>query len=602
MDDPQDFIEQALRFAVASHASDLHLADGKRPRLRIDGVLRLINLPPLIDGDVEGCLDALMNDAQREQWKAFRRCELMHTIAKLARFRIRMFTQHQGAGAVIRVLPHDVPKLDTSGPPSGFSAVSSGAGIVFVTGPAGCGRTTVLASMLLAIDRSGPNRMVSIGRPLEFDLSDRLRDLTQVDLTHSAGGYPDAIREASAAGAKVIAVDDASDPATMIEALRAAKQGCLVLCGLRAANTRYAIYEIIRRCPEGEEIARQLLADTFLAAFAQRWIRTVGGGRMLAFEVLLGIPSVRNLLKGITTSSPLYSLIQTHTHFGFQTFEQNVHRLLQEQRISVAEAASHHANPEAFAGHSDDNRRYPSEDCDVVPAISPGMYAPEALEDPEVFERVARCREGLIVISGPPASGRTGTAAYLLSLMMAQWQRHLVTLECPGEQAFEARIDTRGHVTRHEVRAGEADLTDVVTAALGEDPDVLFVAVELDTAALMLLMDAANSGALVVIVLPARSAAGAIEYLRSRMPAGEWPDRFENRRLMIRAAFAQRLVPRVGGGRVAAYEIKLERQTGMQTFAQHLSRLAEARIVSAEDARLDETPEPSNALDIALHL
>jgi twitching motility protein PilT len=601
MDDPRDFIEQLLRFAVASHASDLHLADGKRLRLRVDGVLRLINLPSLIDGDVEGCLDALMNDAQREQWKAFRRCELMHTIAKLARFRIRMFTQHQGAGAAIRVLPNEVPRLDTFGPPNGFSAVSSGAGIVFVTGPAGCGRTTVLASMLLAIGSLGPNRMVSIGRPLEFDLSDRLRDLTQVDLTHTAGGYSAAIRTASAAGAKVIAVDDASDRATMIEALRAAKLGCLVLCGLRVANTRYAIYEIIRRCPEGEEIARQLLADTFRAAFAQRWISTVGGGRTLAFEVLLGTGGVRNLLRTITTSSPLYSLIQTHMHRGFQTFDQDVHRLLREGRISFSEAASQSVNPEAIGGRAGDTGLYPAEDCGVV-AASHGMFAPEALEDPEVFERVARCREGLVVVSGPPASGRTATAAYLLSLMMAKWQRHLVTLECPGEQAFEAGMDSTGHVTRHEARAGEVDLTDAVSAALGEDTDVLFVAVEPDAAALLSLMDAANAGLLVVIALPARSAAGAIEYLRSRMPAGEWPDRFENRRLMIRAVFAQRLVPRVGGGRVAAYEIKLDRQTGMQTLAQHLSRLAEAGTISPDDAELNESPEPSNSLDTALHL
>ncbi len=585
MEDPGEFIEQLLRFAAARRASDLHLADGKRPRVRVDGMLRLINLPCLRNGELEACLDTLMNDAQREQRKAASRCVFMHTIAKLARFRIRMFTHHQGVGAAIRLLPHEVPRLDTSGPPRGFSAVSGGAGIVFVTGPAGCGRTTMLASMLLAIGTLGLDRIVSIGRPGEFDLADQLPALTQIDLTQTAGGCPAAIREARATGAKVIAVDDASDPATMIEALQAA-QGCLVLCGLRVANTRYAVYEIIRRCPQGEETARGLLADTFRAAFSQRWIRTVGEGRTLAFEVLLGTPAVRNLLRAITTSSPLYSLIQTHVHFGFQTFDQDVRRLLHQGRISLSEAASHLVNPQHIGGRDGDSGLYPCEEGGVAPAVPAGLFAPEALEDPQVFERVARLREGLIVVAGPPASGRSATAAYLLNLVMAKWQRHIVTLECRVEHAFEEGMDDRRLVTRHELRAGRVDLADAVSAALGEDPDVLFLAVEPDAAALMLLMDAANSGVLVVIALPALSAAGAIKYLRDRMPASEWPGSNENRRLAIPAVFAQRLVPRVNGGRVAAYDIRMNGQPGTQTFAQHLSRLVEAGTVGADDAKL----------------
>lgn len=87
--DPGEFVGELLQFAVARHASDIHLATGKRPILRIHGVLRSINLPTLRDGEVGACLDTLMNDAQREQWKTAGRCVFMHTIAKLARFRRR---------------------------------------------------------------------------------------------------------------------------------------------------------------------------------------------------------------------------------------------------------------------------------------------------------------------------------------------------------------------------------------------------------------------------------------------------------------------------------------------------------------------------------
>ena len=613
IDDPGEFVGELLRFAVARHASDIHLAAGKRPILRVHGVLRSINLPYLRDGELGACLATLMNDAQREQWKAAGRCVFMHTIEKLARFRIRMFTQHRGVGAAIRILPHEVPRLDTLGPPSGYSAVSGETGLIIIAGPAGCGRTTMLASMLLAIGSFGPNRMVSFGRPLEFDLADRLPDLTQIDLAQTAGGYPAAIREASCAGAKVIAVDDASDPATMIEVLRAAQQGCLVLCGLRAANTRFALEEIIGRCPEGEETGRRLLADTLRAVFCQHWILTVGGGRTLAFEVALGTPGLNNCIRSYGMRFAYYSLLQTHVQLGFQTFDLDVQRLLREGRISRAEAASHLLNADTVGGRGGDviPGLVPSEDAGAAPAIPSGVFAPEALEDPEVFERVARYREGLIVISGPPASGRSATAAYLLRLIMAKWQRHIVILECRVEHAFEEDMDGRGLVTRHELPSGQVDLADAISAALGEDPDVLFLAVEPDAAALMLLLDAAHSGVLVLVVLPARSPVAALEYLRERIPASERAKRhYEYKLHNLRAAFAQRLVPRVGGGRVAIYEILvgtpavrniiIERrfeqlQSCMmmgekrgQTFAQHLAKLVKAGTVSADDARPDE--------------
>lgn len=611
--DPGEFVGELLQFAVARHASDIHLATGKRPILRIHGVLRSINLPTLRDGEVGACLDTLMNDAQREQWKTAGRCVFMHTIAKLARFRIRMFTQHQGVGAAIRILPHEVPRLDTLGPPRGDQAVSGETGIIIIAGPSGCGRTTMLASMLLAIGSFEPKRMVSIGRPLEFDMADRLPDLIQIDLTQTTGGYPAAIREASGAGTKVIAVDDASDPATMIEALRAAQQGCLVLCGLRATNTRFVLEEIIGRCPKGEETGRRLLADTLRAVFCQHWIFTVGGGRILAFEVALGTPSLKNCIRQFGMAFAFYSLLQTHGQLGFQTFDQDVQRLLREGRISHAEAASHLLNADAAGGRGGDLTLglVPSEDAGAAPAIPSGVFAPEALDDPKVFEHVARYREGLIIISGPPASGRSVTAAYLLSLIMAKWQRHIVTLECRVEHAFEEGMDGRGLVTRHVLPTSPVDLADAVSAALGEDPDVLFLAVEPDAAALMLLLDAAHSGMLVVIVLPARSPVAAIEYLRDRIPASERAKLYYEYKLdMLRAAFAQRLVPQVGGGRVAVYEILVgtpavrniirerrfdQLQSCMmggqpygQTFAKHLARLVEAGTVSANDARLDE--------------
>jgi twitching motility protein PilT len=224
---------------------------------------------------------------------------------------------------------------------------------------------------------------------------------------------------------------------------------------------------------------------------------------------------------------------------------------------------------------------------------------------------VARYRDGLIVVSGPPASGRSATAAHLLSLIMAKRRRHVVTLEPRVEYAFEEGMYGVGPVTRHELHAGQIDLADAVGAALGEDPDVLFLAAEPDAAALRLLLDAAHSGVLVVIMLQARTAVAAIEYLRDHIPASEWPGPDGFCTLMVRAVFAQRLVPRVGGGRVAAYEILLGtpavrnlinerrfdrlqacletgRQIGMQTFAQHQSRLVVAGTVSADDARLDE--------------
>ncbi len=605
MGNPGECAERLLRFAAASRASDLHLAAGKRPMFRIDGELRSIR-QYVSEPEFLPALESLMNEAQRAHWRATGSCVFMYSIAKLASYRIRLFTQHRGWGAAIRILPRDPPELGSLGLPAGFTASANRSGtLVLFTGPAGCGRTTSLTSMLLRIGTVGRYPMASIGRLIEFDLAKQLPELTQIDLTQTAGGYPAAIREAISSGALVIAVDDASDPATMIEALRAAQQGLTVLCGLGAANVRSAVDEIIRRCPEGEATGRRLVADTLRMALCQHWVRTVPKGRTLAFEVLIGTPSICSHIRQLGTQFAFYSAMQTGVHMGMQIMGQHIHRLFREGRISSAEARAHGVKSEADGWSSSDAGLEPPVNCGTTSTILQGLFVPEELADPEVFERVTRYRNGLVIVTGPPGSGVSATAAYLLSHILMNEGRHVVTLESQVEHAFEEGL--QGHVTRHELQAGQGDLADAVGAALSEDPDVLFLGVEPDAATLTLLLDAAHSRVLVLIVLPARSVVDAAKYLVNRIPACEQPN--AHYPCMVRAVVAQRLLPRVGGGRVAVYEIlvgmpaarnliELRRfdqlqqyletgQMGMQTFDRHVSRLVEAGTVSAGSTRLD---------------
>ncbi|MEQ1934445.1 MAG: hypothetical protein ABL962_11300, partial [Fimbriimonadaceae bacterium] len=115
---PRACMENLLLLAAASHASDLHLAASKRPVVRVDGTLRTIVGPHVNEPELE----ALMNEGQRAHWRAAGYCVFMYSIAKLARFRVRLFTQHSGWGAAIRILPHEAPELSALGLPSGFTA------------------------------------------------------------------------------------------------------------------------------------------------------------------------------------------------------------------------------------------------------------------------------------------------------------------------------------------------------------------------------------------------------------------------------------------------------------------------------------------------
>jgi len=627
-------LERLLRLAVQERASDIHLGSGRRPILRVDGELR----PAMAEGPGEWAFDAelgaLMNHAQRARWKTTGRCEFVYSIANLARFRIRMLCQHRGSGAAIRVLPHAIPRLDRLTTQQ-LAPTRSDNGLIVIAGGAGCGRTTTLASLLLEIGRR--DRIVTIGRFVELDLSDRLENLVQIGLGETGQDYAGAIREACQADAKVITVDDAQDPSTMREALNAVHRGCLVLCGLAAANPRWAVEEIVRHDPEGSDAPRRLLADTLRAAFSQRWIGTLDGGRLLAFEVLLGTMALASHIRKSGTRFAMYSMMQTGQAMGNQTLDQDLLRLLREGRISRAEAMMHAVDPDAVAESAPGTPEI--HDAARFSTKPHAAFQPEALVDPQVFARVARHREGLIVVSGSPSSGRAVTAAHVLSLVAARRRRHIVTVEDPAEEAVYEDSDEVGPVTQCVLGGASFDVADVVSfvldqnpnassmafdeaalraqldsarsanlsaavrAALGQDPDVLYVSVEPDAATLQILTTAADLGVLVILVLGERSAAAAVEFLAGGFDGSQW------RPFRLLAAFAQRLVPRAGGGRVAVYEIMVGtpavrnilreqrlqllsatlesgHKVGMQTFAQHLAKLVDAGIVLAEDAEL----------------
>ena len=344
-------ITELLAFSVQHKASDLHLSSGVSPMIRVDGDVRRINIPALEQKDVNSLVYDIMNDNQRKDYEQNLEVDFSFEVPNLARFRVNAFNSNRGPAAVFRTIPSDVLTLDDLGAPDIFKTTSDNPrGLVLVTGPTGSGKSTTLAAMVDYINQNKHHHILTIEDPIEFVHENKLSLINQREVHRDTHSFSNALRSALREDPDVILVGELRDLETIRLAMTAAETGHLVFGTLHTTSAPKTIDRIIDVFPgEEKDMVRSMLSESLRAVISQTLLKKVGGGRVAAHEIMIGIPAIRNLIREDKIAQ-MYSSIQTGASHGMQTMDQCLANLVNYGIITTNDARAKAQDKTQFGG------------------------------------------------------------------------------------------------------------------------------------------------------------------------------------------------------------------------------------------------------------
>jgi len=342
-------IAELLAFSVKNNASDLHLSAGLPPMIRVDGDIRRINVPALDHKTVHGLIYDIMNDKQRKDYEEFLETDFSFEIPGLARFRVNVFNQNRGSGAVFRTIPSNILTLEDLGCPKSFETISdNNRGLVLVTGPTGSGKSTTLAAMINYLNENDFAHILTIEDPIEFVHQSKKCLINQREVHRDTLGFAESLRSALREDPDIILVGEMRDLETIRLALTAAETGHLVFGTLHTSSAAKTIDRIIDVFPAGEkDMVRSMLSESLRAVISQTLMKKIGGGRTAAWEIMIGTPAIRNLIREDKIAQ-MYSAIQTGQQTGMQTLDQHLQDLVSKGVVSKQDAQMKAMNKDTF--------------------------------------------------------------------------------------------------------------------------------------------------------------------------------------------------------------------------------------------------------------
>lgn len=345
-------ITELLAFSVENNASDLHLSTGVPPLIRVDGDVRKLNIPAFDAKDVNALVYDIMNDRQRKEYEENMEVDFSFEVPNLARFRVNAFNQNRGPSAVFRTIPSKVLSLDDLGCPDIFRQISDKPrGLVLVTGPTGSGKSTTLAAMVDYINDNKHDHILTIEDPIEFVHENKKCLINQREVHRDTLSFNAALRSALREDPDVILVGEMRDLETIRLAMTAAETGHLVFGTLHTTSAPKTIDRIIDVFPaEEKSMVRSMLSESLQAVISQTLVKKVGGGRVAAHEIMIGVPAIRNLIREAKVAQ-MYSAIQTGMQHGMQTMDQCLLNLVNRGLITKKDAMEKAADKNQFQGY-----------------------------------------------------------------------------------------------------------------------------------------------------------------------------------------------------------------------------------------------------------
>jgi len=344
-------MEDLMLMTLKQNASDLHISPGQPLMMRIDGELIPVkNSQGLVPEITKSLVYSLFTPHQKNEFEKRLEIDFAYSLHDKARFRINAFHQIHGVAAVLRVIPQQVPTLDDLMMPDVFKQLLElPNGLILLTGPTGSGKSTTLAAMIDFINIHQACHIVTIEDPVEFVHQGKKSLINQREVTRDTLDFTHALRSALREDPDVILVGEMRDLETIRLALTAAETGHLVMATLHTGSAPRAISRIIDVFPAGEKnIIRNMLSESLQAVICQTLVKKIGGGRVAAFEIMLGTIAIRNLIREDKIAQ-MYSTIQMGSAFGMCTLDQYLQVLLGKKIIDSSAARSSTMNKSLFA-------------------------------------------------------------------------------------------------------------------------------------------------------------------------------------------------------------------------------------------------------------
>ena len=341
-------IDELLRLVVEKKGSDLHLAAGVPPVLRIDGNLLATNYDVMSDFEVQRMIYAVLTDEQIRTFATEYELDCSYALRDVSRFRVNVYRDRGAVAGAFRVIPSKIPTIRELGLPLVLEDLSRRPrGLVLVTGPTGSGKSTTLAAMLGQINGERSEHIITIEDPIEYLHTHRRSLVNQRELGADTRTFAQALRHALRQDPDVILVGEMRDLETMALAITAAETGHLVFSTVHTNSAAQTVDRIVDVFPPGQqEQIRIQLSNTLEAVVSQQLLPRAGTpGRIAAMEIMIASPAIRNLVRE-AKAHQITSIIQTSAHLGMQTMDQCLRDLYQRGLITYEEAMGRAMNQE----------------------------------------------------------------------------------------------------------------------------------------------------------------------------------------------------------------------------------------------------------------
>ena len=346
-------INKLLSYALESGASDLHLSSGSIPMVRINGIMKPLNMSATSDEDMSSILPQVMNDDQIENFHNNKEIDFSSRLEGKRRFRVNFFQQIRGLAAVFRAIP-EIPKGfdELALPPILENLSMLDRGLVLLTGPTGSGKSTTLAAMVDHINQNRECHIITVEDPVEYFHSSNQCMINQRELGASTHSFANALRSALREDPDVILVGEMRDLETISLALTAAETGHLVLSTLHTSSAVKAVDRIIDIFPSSQKgQIRSMMSESLEAVIAQKLLQTKDKkSRIPALEIMIATTAIRNLIR----EDRIYqipSVMQAGGVEGMQTLDQDLQRLVSQGKIQRSAAAQIAENPKLFGSN-----------------------------------------------------------------------------------------------------------------------------------------------------------------------------------------------------------------------------------------------------------
>ncbi len=336
-------INNLFKLATKNKASDLHIIVGKPPILRVDGELKIIPDVEVVTRELaEKMIFGILTERQQKKFIDERELDISYEIAEYSRYRVNLHYEKDNVGLVARVISNQIPSLeDLNMPEVVTNLIQRSSGLVLVTGPTGCGKSTTLAAMIERINQTRSAHIITLEDPIEFVHQPKKSIIKQRQLGTDILNFEDALKHVLRQDPNVIMVGEMRDLETIAATITLAETGHLVLATLHTHSASQTIDRIIDVFPPHQQAQVRLqLSISLSGILTQQLVPKVGGSRVAVREVLINTPAIANIIRE-NKIPQIKSVIQTSADEGMFSMEQNIKELLDGNMIDETTALAY---------------------------------------------------------------------------------------------------------------------------------------------------------------------------------------------------------------------------------------------------------------------